>query len=432
MVNNTIRHVPVAARLRMPPTAAFWLLVVALALMLFASSAPSPLYPVYQRLWHYSALTSTAVYAINVLALLATLLVTGSLSDHVGRRPVLLTAASAALAGTVVFAEAHSVTWLFAGRAIQGVAAGLSTGAISAALIDLQPPGTRLGVLMSSVAAGAGSAAGALCSGLLVAFAPAPTSLVFWLLAAGFAVIVIGVFAMPETVVADGRHLDSLIPKVSVPPQVRSAFRTLLPSIVATWSIGGLYLSLGSSLMRAQFHLNSPLAGGLVVVAAQAPSVIAAVATRDWTIERALRRGPVFLLTGVAVALLGVGTHTVWVFLAGCGIGGLGSGPTFNGVLRMLVGMTDADRRAEVVTAAYVAAYLALSLPAVLAGLCLSRFDLSVTAFGYGVVVIMLELLALFSSRRHRAALAELAAPPCPTPCPGTVAPNPRVVAAHA
>ncbi|MVU81700.1 MFS transporter [Nocardia sp. ET3-3] len=437
MVNNSIRPGPGGAAhpasYHLPRPAAFWLLVAALALMLFASSAPSPLYPVYQQQWHYSALVSTGVYATNVLALLVTLLVAGSLSDHVGRRPVLFTAAVAALAGTLIFAEARSVTWLFLARGIQGIAAGLSTGAISAALIDLQPSGSRLGVLMSSIAAGAGSAAGAMSCGLLVAFAPAPTHLVFWLLAAAYAVLIMGVTVMPETVAPDGRALGSLIPKVSVPQSVRSVFQTLLPSIVATWALGGLYLSLGGALMRTQFQLTSPLAGGLVILALQGASLTAAVLTREWTIDRLLRGGPTFLITGVAVALTGVATREVWLFLIGSSIAGIGCGPTFTGILRMLTGLTEADRRAEVITATYVAAYLAFSLPAVLAGLCLSRFDLPTTAFGYGVIVLVLELVAVLSSRRHHGALNTLtAAPPCPAPCPGTVAANPRVVAAHA
>ncbi|RMI33216.1 MFS transporter [Nocardia stercoris] len=435
MVNNSLRSAPGRAgrHARLPRLAAFWLLVTALALMLFASSAPSPLYPIYQQQWHYSALVSTGVYATNVLALLATLLTAGSLSDHIGRRPVLFTAAVTALAGTLIFAEARSVTWLFAARGIQGIAAGLSTGAISAALIDLQPPGSRLGVLMSSIAAGAGSAAGAMSCGLLVAFAPAPTHLVFWLLAAAYAALIVGVTMMPETVTPDGRALDSLIPKVSVPQSVRSVFRTLLPSVVATWALGGLYLSLGGALMRAQFHLASPLAGGLVILALQGASLTAAVLTREWTIDRLLRSGPAFLVSGVAIALTGVATREVALFLVGSSIAGIGCGPTFTGILRMLTGLTEADRRAEVITATYVAAYLAFSLPAVLAGLCLSRFDLSTTAFGYGVIVLVLELGAVLSSHRHHGALDTLsAAPPCPAPCPGTVAANPHVVAAHA
>jgi hypothetical protein len=59
---------------------------------LAGSSAATPLYSVYQRAWGFSPVTVTTAFAIYALAVLTTLLVVGSLSDYVGRRPVLLVA----------------------------------------------------------------------------------------------------------------------------------------------------------------------------------------------------------------------------------------------------------------------------------------------------------------------------------------------------
>src|SRR4051812_25088482 len=57
----------------------FWLVAIVLVLLLFAASAPSPLYGVYQRLWNFSPLTLTAIYASYALGGLLTLLITGRL-----------------------------------------------------------------------------------------------------------------------------------------------------------------------------------------------------------------------------------------------------------------------------------------------------------------------------------------------------------------
>ena len=65
-------------------TAAFWVLAVTLGMLLFASSAPSPLYIVYQGEWGFSEITLTSVFAVYALALLTALVVAGSVSDHVG------------------------------------------------------------------------------------------------------------------------------------------------------------------------------------------------------------------------------------------------------------------------------------------------------------------------------------------------------------
>ena len=62
-------------------------------------------------------------------------------------------------------------------------------GAISAALLDLQPRDRKpLGALMGAVSPLTGLALGALAAGLLVDYGPDPTRFVFWLLVAAFVI----------------------------------------------------------------------------------------------------------------------------------------------------------------------------------------------------------------------------------------------------
>ena len=70
--------------------AGFWVVALTLGLFLAAASAPSPLYGVYAARWHFSSTTLTAVFAVYAVALVGTLLVAGSLSDSIGRRPVIV------------------------------------------------------------------------------------------------------------------------------------------------------------------------------------------------------------------------------------------------------------------------------------------------------------------------------------------------------
>ena len=221
----------IPAPARLGRTAAFWLLAATLALMLFASSAPSPLYVVYQQQWNFSPITLTSVFAVYALALLGSLVVAGSLSDHVGRRPTLLAALAIEMVGMLAFATAQSVEWLFAARILQGVATGMAMGAISAALLDLQPASRpRLGALVGVAAPLSGLAAGALTTGLLVQYGPDPTRLVFWLLLGGFALAALTVAAVPETVepVSPWRH--AVRPRFAVPRGLRSPFVAAIPA----------------------------------------------------------------------------------------------------------------------------------------------------------------------------------------------------------
>ena len=135
----------------------------------------------------FSATTLTAVFAVYALVVLVTLLVFGSVSDYLGRRPVILAALAVSRGACALFLAAHGVGLLFAARALQGVAVGAATGALGAALIDLQPEGSGLAPVVTTAATILGLGAGALGASALVQYGPAPTHLVWWLLLGAFA-----------------------------------------------------------------------------------------------------------------------------------------------------------------------------------------------------------------------------------------------------
>ncbi len=178
---------------------AFWLMGGLLGTLMIAAGAPSPLYGVYQATWHFSAATLTAVFAVYAVALLAAFLVVGRLSDHLGRKPVIIAALLIEAAAMACFAAADSTGWLYTARVVQGIATGMATGAISAALVDLAPRrNPQLAPLVNSAAPTMGLAAGALGSSLLVHYGPAPMHLVFWLLLAAFVAGIAGTLAITE------------------------------------------------------------------------------------------------------------------------------------------------------------------------------------------------------------------------------------------
>jgi MFS family permease len=382
-------------------TAAFWVLAVTLGLLLFASSAPSPLYIVYQGQWGFSEITLTSVFAVYALALLTALVFAGSVSDHVGRRPTLLIALAIEIAGMLVFAEAQSVVWLFAARILQGVGTGIGMGAISAALLDLQPERSpRLGALLGVAAPLSGLAAGALGAGLLVQYGPDPTRLVYWLLLGAFAVAILIVSAIPETVRRDGPWTQSLRPRIAVPGSLRTAFIATIPCLMATWALGGLVLSLGPSLMASVLGDTSHTAGALPIFVMAGVSALASIRLRDAHARSTARGGLAALIVGVALALLALNDGSIALFLVGAAIAGLGFGPAFAGAFRALSNRAPADQRAALVSSILAVSYLAFSLPAVAAGAAVTQLGLHEAADIYGIVLIVLAAVALALSRQ--------------------------------
>ncbi len=397
-------------RLTLTRPVAFWAVAGILALMLFASSAPSPLYVVYQAEWHFSAVTLTSVFAVYAVALLATLIFAGSISDSIGRRPALISALAIELFSMLAFAAAHDVVWLFAARILQGIATGIAMGTISAALLDLQPAGNdRLGAILGVAAPLSGLAAGALATGVLVQYGPSPTHFVYWLLIAGFAASLGVATLLPET--SGGRRgwLRQLRPRMSIPAELRVPFLASIPCMVAAWALGGLVLSLGPSLAVGVLGNDNHLAGALPIFILAGVSAVASIRFRDLHARTTARYGLAALIGGVAVALIALGAGSTGLFLAGAAIAGLGFGPAFGGAFRALTSQAPQGERAAFVSAILTVAYLAFSLPAVAAGAAVTQLGLHETANIYGLTLIALAAIALALSRELQDPQATLA-----------------------
>lgn len=390
-----------AVAAELPRPVAFWLLAVTLSLLLFASSAPSPLYVVYQDEWGFSAVTLTSVFGVYALTLLAALLVTGSVSDHVGRRPTILVGLALELVAMVLFAEASSVAWVFAARALQGVATGIAMSAITAALLDLQPHHrSRLGALTGVAAPMAGLALGALATGLLVDHGPDPMRLVFWLLLGVFVVVALLGSLIPETVARREGWRRALRPSIAVPVHLRAEFVAALPGLAATWALGSLILSLGPSITASVLGDSSHLAGGLPIFLMAGISAVMAVAVRNVAPRTTARGGLTALLCGVAIVLVALHERSSLVFFAGTAVAGLGFGPAFGGAFRSLSDSAPPEARGALVSAILAVCYLAFSLPAIAAGIAVTQFGLLDTAYVYGALLIVTAATAIWLTRR--------------------------------
>ena len=221
-----------AARRTLSQPAAYALAAGVIALGLFASVTPSPLYHLYASRWHFGPETLTLIYATYAFGVLATLLVAGRVSDDVGRRPVLLVALGALALSSVIFIFANSTAWLFVGRGIQGLATGAALSTASAALLDLHSRRDPAVVsLTNGVASAGGLALGVLLSATLVQLGHAPATLPYVLLLALFAVAFVGAIFMPEPVTKRRRLKLTLERPISRPRCVTRSWSPRSPCL---------------------------------------------------------------------------------------------------------------------------------------------------------------------------------------------------------
>ncbi|MFI7743769.1 MFS transporter [Kocuria rhizosphaericola] len=387
----------------LPARAAFWVQASVLVVLLAASSAPSPLYPLYQELWGFPPVVLTVIFAAYVVALLAALLTVGSLSDHVGRRPVLLVALVLEIAAMVVFVLADSEATLVAARLVQGVATGTATGALGAYVIELEPVGRQgLGTVLTGAGPVLGLAGGAVASSLIVAAAPGMIHLVYVVLLGLLVLQTVGTALGPETVERVPGALASLRPRVHFPPDVRRSAVWVLPAAAACWSLGGLIISLGPSLVRSLTGADSVVLTGLVVAALTGTGGIAILFFGTTAPERVLAVGMGLLVAGMAATVAALAVGSVGLYLAATVLAGVGFGAGFLGVLRTLLPQAAPHERAGLLSAIYVVSYLSHSIPAVAAGAVAGRMGLVPTAAGYAGMVAVLALVVLLGLHRNR------------------------------
>jgi Major Facilitator Superfamily len=375
---------------------AMTLFSVAGAILIAASSsAATPLYRLYQQSMHLTPFWITIVFAVYVASLLVALLTVGGLSDYVGRRPVILAALVLNAAAMLLFAEAGDVGQLILARAVQGLAVGTGTTALGAAILDTN---RARGPLLNSVTAFLGLTTGALGAAALISFAPDPLHMVYEVLFGLTALMIALLWVMPESAQRKTGAVASLRPHVSVPSQSRSILARLTPANVASWALGGLYLSLMPTVVATAMGVASPWVGGVVVSALMLTAAIAVATFREWPARRLILMGTSTLSLGVAVSMFGIQQQQVAALLAGTVIAGAGFGSNFSGVLRALLPTAEPDQRAGLLSAFYVQSYLAFSLPAVAAGLSVPLIGLSAVAYVYGAVIILLAVISLMAS----------------------------------
>ncbi|MGJ7505901.1 MFS transporter [Variovorax sp. GT1P44] len=381
-----------AQRLTFSPRIAFGLQASITLAFLAGSSAPTPLYAIYRAHWGFSPTLLTVVFAVYALAVLASLLVLGRLSDHVGRRPVLIGATIVQALTMVVFATASSVGDLLVARTLQGLSAGAAIAAVGAGLLDLDK--TR-GAVANSVAPMLGTAIGGAIAGLFVQFLPAPTRLVYEVLGAVFIAQAVALCFIAETAPPRAGALASLRPRLALPQGARGTFLRVAPAVVAVWALAGFYAALGPTLVARLLDGASMLTGGLALFVVAGSGALAVLATRQRDARTLMRIGASALVIGLLGVLVAVSLRSIAVFLLASAVAGIGFGTGFQGALRSLVARIDANERAGTLAVLFVLSYLAMGAPAVAAGYHLSLHgDIVGTTRAFAAAVIALALAA--------------------------------------
>jgi MFS family permease len=372
----------------------FLLVGAAWFVMMAGSNLATPLYAVYEREFEFSSAVLTVVFATYALVLAPSLLVFGQLSDRIGRRRVMAAGFLTATLGLIAFAVASALGWLFAARAIQGLAVGMISGAAAAALVELDPvPAEDRAALVASLAQAGGSASGPLIAGMLAEWAPARLVLPFML----FAVLGLGAIAValaipepsdrPGGARAGSPAPRALIVRPSVPPEIRVLFARVSVTGAAVWATAALFLSVVPSYAADLLDTSDLALLGAISATLLAVSCAAQIAARRWGAHSRMQAvGLVLLAAGLLALVLAFPARSLALLLVAGLLTGTGHGIAFLGAQAQLNLAAPPARRGEVNAAFYTLIYLGVATTVISTGLVTLTAPLSTAITSFAVV----------------------------------------------
>jgi MFS family permease len=360
---------PRRRRLGVTRPIAFWLVAFLFAATMIGGTLPTPLYVVYQAQWHFSSGIVTVIFASYAAGVLGALLLAGPSSDQVGRRPVLAAALGFSVVSTVVFILAPSLGWLFVGRVLSGLSAGLVTGTATATLTETYAGSSSRRASMVATAANMGGLGlGPLIAGLFAQYGPNPTVLVFEVYLGVLAVAAVGLAVVPETV-TDRQKPVLRFTGLGIPVAGRSEFIAAGVAAFAAFSLLGLFTSLAPSFLGVVLHQQSHAVGGAVVFAIFGTGAVAQLFLGRFPSRPVITAGLGLFLVALALIVAALSQASMALFLAGTVIGGVAVGAVFIGSLSTANRLAPAQIRGRVVSTYFIFAYVGLTIPVIAVGI---------------------------------------------------------------
>lgn len=395
---------PAPRALRVPAAAAFLISSIAFTALMASAGAPSALLVVYQREWGFPDSALTIAFSVYALTLLLALLVVGSLSDHVGRKPLLVGALCLQSVSMLVFLVAGDIGTIIVARALQGLATGAATTAFSAYITEIAPARRRrTAALVVSVASVGGIGLGAIVTGLAIRTSDHPDVIVFRCALLVFIAAAAVLAASPETMARRAGAVASLAPRLRVPPAARRLFGKLTPGYIGIWMAAGLMLGLAASIARTELHITDGLLSGLIVGIQPVAACVSTLALGGlFTAERFTLLGYLAVIAGVVVEAASFQLASVPLILLGAAIAGAGFGAAFSGSLRRLIPHAEPHERAGIFSAVYLVGYLAYGVPTVAAGFLADRIGVRSAATAFALVIVVVTVAAVTRQRESR------------------------------
>jgi MFS family permease len=366
----------------------------AFAVVMANTTLPTPLYPIYAGRLHLKPLMITVIFSTYALGVLASLLLFGRVSDHIGRRPVVAVAMVLTAASALVYIASGSLPALLTGRVLSGLAAGLVTGAATAYVTELHHDRKR-GSLIATFANMGGLGCGPLISGILAEHAPRPTQLPFIV---GAALLLPALFLLraPDTIEGRPGGLRTGVKpqRLGVPREIRGPFAAAAIGGFVGFALLGFVTALVGNFLGQGLADHSRQTAGVVAFLVFAAGTLGQLLAGRISARTASLVGLAVLPVGLLLITLALPAKSLVLFMVGAMVGGAAVGFAFRAAVLTLNTIAPPDRRAEVLSTFFVVAYVGITVPVVGTGLLLTTATLLTAVVTLAAVLAALAAIA--------------------------------------
>nr|WP_226908404.1 MFS transporter [Serratia marcescens] len=360
------------------------LLFLALALMsaLLNSSAPTPLYPLYQQQLALSSVSLTVVYGAYAAGVLIALFGVGNLSGKVkDLRSMIVPALLVVLSGALLFARADTFAMMLMARLLAGVGTGALTGAANIALVRFgSRDGGKNAALIATLSFTTGLALGPIFSGIALQTGFHPTTLPFVFIMVIAAVAALGVmFSWPRGVVTAPTHAaPAATEKSSLLDGLRATggkFYVCAGALFICWALAASILAIGPSVAETLLGLHARGVFGYAIAVYLLIAGISQILSRRLNARHSLLFGCLAQVLAAVVFAVAIQWHSLWLAAAGLVVAGYAYGAIFVGSATLVNLISPPASHARLLSLFYVIAYIANWVP-ILLGIVVDRVDL--------------------------------------------------------
>ncbi|MFI8525874.1 MFS transporter [Promicromonospora sukumoe] len=403
-----------------------WAAAAAVALALWASAAPTLVYPVYAAQWHLTTAVTTTVFAAYPVALIATLLLLGGVSETVGNRGAILGGLGFLGLGALTFLLAPNLALLLVGRALMGVGVGLSLGPATSVIASSRSDDGRDRTGATTTAASAvGLITALLVGGATVQFSGNPLHAGYGVLLAGVVVAAVAAWLLPRRPRAARRWR----PRPLAVPRDRRPFLAGTFGVSAAYALGAIFLGIGAQFARDTVRSDDAFVNGVVLALSAAAIGVTALLAARLGAALALRLGAVSALVAQGLMLVAGATHSMPVLILYSVVGGAGYSLLFSGGITLVTRSAPAQHRAATTSSAYLVGYLVQAGVALAVGRLATGQGLQLALVVGSAVVAALALAAVLTVRARatssEAVPAEAGTAPLDASAAGTSAVGP-------